>query len=62
MNEPEVAEEALFARVLDTPGGVVRGFAVPGGADLPRRELDELAVQAKGAGGQGLAWLPGPQP
>ena len=27
---------------------------------MPRRELDELAVQARGAGGQGLAWLPGP--
>ena len=50
----------VFRRVLDTPGGVVRGLAVPGGADLHRRELDELAVLAKGAGGQGLAWLPGP--
>ena len=53
-------EAQVFRKVLDTPGGVVRGFAVPGGSDLARRELDELAVQAKGAGGQGLAWLPGP--
>jgi aspartyl-tRNA synthetase len=53
-------EAQVFRRVLDTPGGVVRGFAVPGGSDLHRRELDELTVQAKGAGGQGLAWLPGP--
>jgi aspartyl-tRNA synthetase len=50
----------VFRRALDAPAGVVRGFAVPGGADLPRRELDELTVLAKGAGGQGLAWLPGP--
>jgi aspartyl-tRNA synthetase len=53
-------EAQVFRRVLDTPAGVVRGFAVPGGAELTRRELDELAVQARGAGGQGLAWLPGP--
>ncbi|HVC99995.1 MAG TPA: aspartate--tRNA ligase [Candidatus Dormibacteraeota bacterium] len=50
----------VFRRALDSPGGVVRGFAVPGGADIHRRELDELTVVAKGAGGQGLAWLPGP--
>ncbi|HEY8811675.1 MAG TPA: aspartate--tRNA ligase [Candidatus Dormibacteraeota bacterium] len=53
-------EAQVFRRVLDTPAGVVRGFAVPGGAEMTRRELDELTVQAKGAGGQGLAWLPGP--
>jgi aspartyl-tRNA synthetase len=50
----------VFRDALDAPGGVVRGFAVPGGTDLTRRELEELAVIAKGAGGQGLAWLPGP--
>ncbi|HEY8761528.1 MAG TPA: aspartate--tRNA ligase [Candidatus Dormibacteraeota bacterium] len=53
-------EAQVFRRVLDTPADVVRGFAVPGGAEMTRRELDELTVQAKGAGGQGLAWLPGP--
>jgi aspartyl-tRNA synthetase len=53
-------EAQVFRKVLDTPGGVVRGFAVPAGTEMARRELDELAVQAKGAGGQGLAWLPGP--
>jgi aspartyl-tRNA synthetase len=54
---PETRAE-IFRRVLAS-GGVVRGLAVPGGKDMPRRELDELVTVAKGAGGQGLAWLPG---
>ena len=32
---------------------------VPGGGDMPRRDLDELVTVAKGAGGKGMAWLPG---
>ena len=48
----------VFRKVL-AAGGVVRGLAVPGGKDLTRRELDELVTVAKGAGGQGLAWVPG---
>jgi aspartyl-tRNA synthetase len=48
----------IFRKVL-AAGGVVRGLAVPGGKDLTRRELDELVTVAKGAGGQGLAWVPG---
>jgi aspartyl-tRNA synthetase len=49
----------IFRKVLAS-GGVVRALSVPGGKELPRRELDELVTVAKGAGGQGLAWLPGP--
>jgi aspartyl-tRNA synthetase len=48
----------VFRKVL-AAGGVVRGLAVPGGKDLTRRELDELVTVARGAGGQGLAWVPG---
>jgi len=48
----------VFRSVLND-GGVVRAFAVPGGADMHRKELDELTTVAKGAGGKGLAWLPG---
>jgi aspartyl-tRNA synthetase len=49
----------VFRSALES-GGVVRGFAVPAGQDMSRRELDELATVARGAGGKGLAWLPGP--
>lgn len=51
-------EFRVFRDVLDG-GGVVRGLAVPGGQDLSRREIDELVVLARGAGGKGLFWLPG---
>ena len=48
----------IFRKVL-AADGVVRALSVPHGRDMARRELDELVTVAKGAGGQGLAWLPG---
>jgi aspartyl-tRNA synthetase len=48
----------IFRGALEA-GGVVRGMRVPGGRDLARRDLDELVTLAKGAGGKGMAWLPG---
>src|SRR5205823_11716196 len=42
-------------------GGVVRCLAVPGGKDMRRRELDELALLAKVASATRRAWVPGPR-
>ena len=47
----------VFARAV-ADGGVVRGFAVKGGASQPRREVDAWVDYAKGVGARGLAWLP----
>src|SRR5437660_3533310 len=54
------ATGATVLRSALDAGGVVRCFALPGRRDMSRRELDELALIAKGAGARGLAWIPGP--
>ncbi len=38
-------------------GGVVKGFAAPGAASWPRKELDALVNEAKSRGAAGLVWL-----
>ena len=49
-----------FRTALDA-GGEVRGFVVPGAARYSRRELDELAEQAKQLGASGLVWARWPE-
>lgn len=38
-------------------GGVVKGFAAPGGSQLSRKELDELVQLTKERGAAGLVWM-----
>ena len=45
-----------FGSVLDS-GGLVKGFAAPGGAELSRKELDDLVQVAKSRGAAGLVWI-----
>src|SRR3954470_24712051 len=45
-----------FASVL-AEGGSIRGLAAPGGAQLSRKELDQLVTDTKGRGAAGLVWL-----
>jgi aspartyl-tRNA synthetase len=45
-----------FASVVEA-GGQVKGFAAPGAASWPRRELDGLVQEAKSRGAAGLVWI-----
>ncbi|TMK67160.1 MAG: aspartate--tRNA ligase [Actinobacteria bacterium] len=45
-----------FAAAL-SQGGVIKGFAAPGGSQLSRRELDELVQVTKERGAAGLVWM-----
>jgi aspartyl-tRNA synthetase len=50
------SEFKVFANAA-AEGGRIRGFAVPGGADTPRRRLDRLTELAVEAGAKGLVWI-----
>src|SRR5438132_1106567 len=56
------AEFRVFKQIV-ADGGVVRGFAVPGGNRYTRSQLDVLVDQAKQMGFTGLIWVrPGEPP
>ena len=56
------AEFRVFKQII-AGGGVVRGFAVPGGNRYTRSQLDVLVDQAKQMGFTGLIWVrPGEPP
>jgi len=46
-----------FSSALAEDGGIVKGFAAPGGAALSRKELDGLVQVTKERGAAGLVWL-----
>ena len=46
-----------FASVLGTEDKAIKGLAAPGGGQLSRKELDQLAQVAKGRGAAGLVWM-----
>jgi len=55
----DVARECEFRifRQCVAEGGQVRGICVPGGATMPRRDVDELVEWARQLGVGGLAWF-----
>ena len=50
------SEFRVFTQAVEA-GGRVRGFAVPGGADVARRGLDEYVELARTAGASGIVWF-----
>jgi aspartyl-tRNA synthetase len=46
---------SVFRNAIES-GGEIRGFVIPGAVRYSRRELDDLAEQAKQIGGSGLVW------
>jgi aspartyl-tRNA synthetase len=46
-----------FGSILASEDGAIKGLAAPGGAQLSRKELDQLVQDAKGRGAAGLVWI-----
>ncbi len=55
----DIAAESEFSifKAVSASGGEVRGLAVPGGAEMTRKQVDELTTVVQGAGGKGLVSL-----
>jgi aspartyl-tRNA synthetase len=55
----DIAEKSTFSVLLDQvkDGNVVKGFCVPGGADISRRIIDEYTNFVGQFGIKGLAWM-----
>ena len=50
-------EFKVFAEPANDPNGRVAALRVPGGAELSRKQLDDLATYAGKFGAKGLAWM-----
>ncbi|MFC4819399.1 aspartate--tRNA ligase [Dokdonella ginsengisoli] len=50
-------EFKVFAEAANDPDGRVAALRVPGGAELTRKQIDELGAHAAKYGAKGLAWI-----
>lgn len=56
----ELAQKTSFSVFLDllkTPNNTVKGFCVPGGADISRKTIDDLTAYIAQFGAKGLTWI-----
>ena len=51
------AEFKVFADAANNPDGRVAALRLPGGADLTRKQIDELGAYVAKYGAKGLAWM-----
>jgi len=50
-------EFKVFAEAANDPDGRIAALRVPGGAELTRKQIDELGLHAAKYGAKGLAWI-----